>query len=177
MRLLGPELREQLLGMDDLQMPVDQWNSVWRRPPSRLLVVENLDTGLAMPDLDDTAVVMALGNSVTILQRLEWVRAAEILYWGDIDTWGLHILSRLRGIFPHVNSILMTQAVLESHQHLWTEEGTQEMRPAEHLTPEESHLLRDLQQQRWRRPIRLEQERLHWPSVVEVLTRLWGGFA
>ncbi|WP_155642152.1 Wadjet anti-phage system protein JetD domain-containing protein [Burkholderia cepacia] len=177
MRLLDPLVREQLGGADYLEMPVDQWNTVLHRPPARLLVVENLDTGLAAPDIRDAAVVMGHGNGITLLQKVAWSRAAEILYWGDIDTWGLHILSRMRGIYPRLESILMTEEVLESHQHFWVDEETQDMRPAEHHTSKEAKLLRDLQQRRWGRPIRLEQERVHWPMAVEALTRRWGGLA
>ncbi|KER70054.1 hypothetical protein HR51_21800 [Burkholderia cepacia] len=173
MRLLNVRLREQLLGMGDLQMPVEQWSYVFQSPPKRLLIVENLESGLALPDIEGVAVVMALGNNVTVLREIEWAHAADILYWGDIDTWGLHILSRARGIFPHLKSVLMTDGVVESHRHLLTEESTQDKRPAANLTKEEAQLLSDLQTGRWGARRRLEQERIHWPSVTDELRRQW----
>ncbi|SKC99082.1 hypothetical protein SAMN05445504_7602 [Burkholderia sp. CF099] len=172
MRLLDAELRKQALGMEDLQMPVEQWNYLLKSPPKRLLIVENLESGLALPDIEDAAAVMALGNNVTILREVRWAHTADILYWGDIDTWGMHILSRARGIFPHLRSMLMTEAVVESHLHLLTDETTQDKRPAGNLTKEEAKLLSDLQTGRWGERRRLEQERIHWPSVSDGL-RQW----
>lgn len=173
MRLLDASLRAQMLGMSDIQMPVEGWNTVFRKPPVRLLVVENMETGLAIPDLADAAVVMGLGNAVTVLQDIAWARAAEILYWGDIDTWGFHILSRARSVFPQLQSVLMTEAVIESHRHLWTTEATQDRRPAPFLTEDEAGILNGLQQGRWGPNVRLEQERVHWPLAVAELSRRW----
>ncbi|WP_418228978.1 Wadjet anti-phage system protein JetD domain-containing protein [Burkholderia pseudomallei] len=116
---------------------------------------------------------MALGNNVTTLREIEWALAADVLYWGDIDTWGLHILSRARGIFPHLRSVLMTEEVVESHRHLLTEEPTQDKRPAVNLTKDEAQLLSDLQTGRWGERRRLEQERIHWPNVIEKVCRQW----
>lgn len=171
MRLLDATLREQVLGMEDLQMPVGQWNHVWQRPPKRLLIVENLESGLALPDIEGAAVVMALGNNVGVLREVMWAHSAEVLYWGDIDTWGLHILSRARHIFPRLKSMLMTEAVVESHRHLLTDEPTQDKRSAGNLTTEEAQLLSDLQTGRWGERRRLEQERIYWPSVSEAFSR------
>ncbi|RKP43347.1 Wadjet anti-phage system protein JetD domain-containing protein [Trinickia fusca] len=174
MRLLDPVLREQMAGAEDLQMPVDQWSKLLRQPPKRLLIIENLATGLAVPDTPGTAVAMGLGNNVAVLNEVAWAHSAEILYWGDIDTWGLHILSRARSLFPHLNSMLMTETVLTSHRHLWTVEDSQDNRHADHLTAKEAELLSKLQQGRWGKHVRLEQERIHWPSAVEELSRRWG---
>ncbi|MEX3958789.1 Wadjet anti-phage system protein JetD domain-containing protein [Trinickia sp. EG282A] len=173
MRLLDAGLRAQMLGMEDLQMPVGQWNHAFVHPPKRLLIVENLASGLALPDIDGAAVAMALGNNVTVLHDIGWVHTADVLYWGDVDTWGLHILSRARGVFPHLKSVLMTEAVVESHRHLLTDEPTQDARPAEHLTKDEAQLLSDLQTGRWGERRRLEQERIYWPSVCDDIHRQW----
>ncbi|SIT45319.1 hypothetical protein BN2475_540049 [Paraburkholderia ribeironis] len=69
--------------------------------------------------------------------------------------------------------MLMTEAVIESHRHLLTNEPTQDKRPAENLTEDEARLLSDLQNGRWGERRRLEQERIHWPSVSEELNREW----
>ncbi|SIT45321.1 conserved hypothetical protein [Paraburkholderia ribeironis] len=88
MRLLDASLRKQVLDMEDFQMPVGQWNNLFQRPPKRLLIVENLESGLALPDIEEAAVVMALGNNVAVLREIRWAHTADVLYWGDIDTWG-----------------------------------------------------------------------------------------
>jgi hypothetical protein len=172
-RLLDQALRDQLGGAEDLQMPVSQWSTCLRQPPKRLLIVENLATGLALPDMPATAVVMGLGNGVSALQDLQWAKQSDPLYWGDIDTWGLHILSRARAIYPALRSVLMSEAVLETHRDLWAVEAQQDLRPALNLTPEESRLLGDLQSGRWGQKIRLEQERIHWPTALQTISFAW----
>ncbi|NOR71388.1 MAG: hypothetical protein GQ532_17115, partial [Methylomarinum sp.] len=39
-------------------------------------------------------------------------------YWGDLDTHGFAILSRLRHYYPQVKSILMDEKTLEQFAHL-----------------------------------------------------------
>ncbi len=41
------------------------------------------------------------------LESLRWLETNRILYRGDIDVDGLLILSRLRNLFPHVESLMM----------------------------------------------------------------------
>ncbi|MFT3816862.1 MAG: DUF2220 family protein [Rubrivivax sp.] len=173
MRLLDPVLRAQVGKAEDLQIPVPQWSSLFREPPKRLLIVENLATGLALPDIKDTAVAMRLGNNVYALRGVAWAHDADVAYWGDIDTWGLHILARAREVFPGLQSVLMSEEVLHAHRELWTHEKTQESRPAAHLTAEEAKLLSDLQANRWGENVRLEQERLHWPDALSAVHRHW----
>lgn len=174
MRLLDPALRGQLGHAEDLQMPASQWSAAFKDPPSRLLIVENLATGLAIPDMPDTAVAMRLGNNVGALQTIGWCGQAQVVYWGDIDTWGLHILSRARDCFPAVRSLLMTEEVLLAHRHLWTRESTQATGSANNLTVEEAQLLQKLKSGTFgERQIRLEQERLHWPSAARAMLSAW----
>lgn len=174
MRLLDPALRAQFGHAEDLQMPARQWSAAFREPPSRLLIVENLATGLAVPDMPKTAVAMRLGNNVSALQGIDWCGQAQIVYWGDIDTWGLHILSRARDCFPGIRSLLMTEEVLLAHRHLWTRENSQATGSANNLTEGEAQLLQKLKAGSFGgRQIRLEQERLHWPSSVQELLTAW----
>jgi hypothetical protein len=174
MRLLDPALRAQLGHSEDIQMPAHQWSAAFKEPPSRLLIVENLATGLAIPDMPNTAVAMRLGNNVGALQSIGWCGQAQVLYWGDIDTWGLHILSRARDCFPAVRSLLMTEEVLLAHRHLWTRESSQATGSANTLTVMEAKLLQKLKSDAFgERQIRLEQERLHWPSAVHAVLAAW----
>jgi hypothetical protein len=174
MRLLDPALRAQLGHAEDLQMPARQWSAAFKEPPSRLLIVENLATGLAIPDMPNTAVAMRLGNNVSALQGVSWCGQAQVVYWGDIDTWGLHILSRARDCFPAVRSVLMTEEVLLAHRHLWTRETSQATGAANNLTVEEAQLLQKLKSDAFgERHVRLEQERLHWPSAMHAVLTAW----
>lgn len=51
--------------------------------------------------------------------NLEWLRAAwlqdrRIAYWGDLDTWGLLMLSRARERQPYLESVLMSRELFEA---------------------------------------------------------------
>jgi len=62
---------------------------------------------------------------LTRSQKLPWVSRAECVYWGDLDTHGLRILSRVRALLPRVSSILMDEQTLLAHRTLWGEEAEQ----------------------------------------------------
>jgi hypothetical protein len=67
------------------------------------VIVENLDTGLALPEMPGTVAVMKLGNAVAALDRLPWLRGTDAIYWGDIDTHGFAILDRARRVLPDLS--------------------------------------------------------------------------
>ena len=37
-------------------------------------------------------------------------------YWGDIDTWGLRCLARARSNIDHLEALLMSDSVFETHR-------------------------------------------------------------
>ena len=71
-----------------------------RLTPKCILVVENLETGISLPDLESCVAFMKLGNGVSVLSRLPWAAGVRAVYWGDIDTHGFAILSHARGALP-----------------------------------------------------------------------------
>lgn len=92
-------------------------------------------------------------------------------YWGDIDTHGFAILSRLRTHLPHTRSLLMDRDTLLAHRAHWSEEPldgrcTHEL-PS--LKEEEDALFDDLRCDRLGVRVRLEQERIGYPRVREAV--------
>ncbi|MCU1337334.1 MAG: conserved hypothetical cytosolic protein, partial [Bryobacterales bacterium] len=49
------------------------------------------------------------------LSEVRWLRQPALHYWGDIDTYGFHILDRLRSTFPNAWSFLMDRETLLEH--------------------------------------------------------------
>ncbi len=39
-----------------------------------------------------------------------WLQERTVAYWGDLDTWGLHMLAIARGHVPHLHALLMDRA-------------------------------------------------------------------
>ncbi|MFM9435656.1 hypothetical protein ACFDR9_002726 [Janthinobacterium sp. CG_23.3] len=169
MRLLDPALRARLGGLGDVTAPVDELARLDLKP-TLVLVVENLQTGLALADIPGALVFMALGYGVDLLAQLPWIAQARCLYWGDIDTHGYAILQRARGHLPQLRSVLMDEATLHRFAALWTDEKTPH--PATTLTgltPDEHAVYTGLKLHRWRHQLRLEQERIDWSVAWQAL--------
>jgi len=173
MRVLDPALRARVGGLGDLTVPIDDLERL-DFAPRHVVIVENLQTGLALDDLPSTVALMALGYGVDALARLPWLRNADCLYWGDIDTHGFSILSRLRAHLPAVRSMLMDEATLLAHRPLWTSEASQHAAPElPHLDSGEQAVYRTLKLHALGPSVRLEQERIAWniawPALVNAL--------
>ena len=105
---------------------------------------------VAVSKLDSSLVIFAL--------KIPWLKSKEIFYWGDIDTHGFSILSRLRHFFPRANSIMMDENTLGIHQALCVTEPDKSrcQNQLQHLKKAEQQLYQQLQKNHQR----LEQERL-----------------
>lgn len=116
-RTLDPQLQAELaLPFDELSLPL---RSLARLPvrSATVLIVENRLNLLTLPPLPRGLGICGGGNAVTLLRKLAWLGHNRVVYWGDIDAEGFHLLSRLRSLVPggHVESILMDRATLDHH--------------------------------------------------------------
>jgi hypothetical protein len=170
LRILCPTLRLAVGGLCDVEAPMAEVAAL-PIAPKAVVVVENLETGLALPDLPDTVAIMRLGNAVGALGLLPWLVSAEVvLYWGDIDTHGFAILDRARRAVPQLRSVLMDETTLLSHRPLWVQEAVQCPNfPLEALTMEERTVYGNLRAGTWGSCIRMEQERLGWADAMTAL--------
>lgn len=177
MRVLCPRLRLELGGLCDIEGSIEELAGLGLRPEI-VLIVENLETGLALPDFPGVVAFMRLGHSVDLLDRLPWLHGARRhVYWGDLDTHGLAILAKARRRFPATESVLMDEATLLGHKDLWVDESSQSSveRP-DGLTSAELALYQGLREQRWGTKVRLEQERLDWPMAMRALEESLGAY-
>ena len=149
---------------------VDELTSLSIRPCT-VLVLENLESLMALPPLDDVIAVHGGGFAVAELQRVRWLRAARLLYWGDLDSNGFAILHRLRSGVPHVRSVLMDEGTLLAHRDLWVPEPTPARGAYPTLEPAEQATLDRLRDEG---DVRLEQERIPWEFALRELRRALG---
>lgn len=169
-RILDPELRAMNGGLCDIIAPVWQLAGM-DLAPSTVLVVENLQSGLALPDMPGTVALLGLGYNVDVLSQIPWLRSCKGLYWGDIDTHGYAILHRARSHLPQLQSLLMDETTLLQFSSLWTSEAKQF--PAQDLPllqPAERVVYQGLREHRWGHCVRLEQERIAWQVVMQALS-------
>lgn len=173
-RLLCPSLRTLVGSLCDIEAPVGELAKL-PIAPKTVVIVENLETGLALPDLLGVVVVMRLGNAVSALGKLPWLQEADAVYWGDIDTHGFAILDRARRAVPHLRSVLMDEATLHSHRGLWVQEDSQCPNVSlDALTDQERSCYDHLRAHTWGQRVRLEQERLGWRMAIQTLVETLG---
>ena len=171
MRVLDPALA---FGLRDVESPVDQLATLWpgSEGPQRVVVVENLTTFLALPDLPGTVALFGQGFAVDAVAALPWVLRAHIAYWGDLDSHGFAILDRLRHHAPHAVSVLMDTATLDA----WREYAVPDPSPTRtaptRLTTGELDALEALTTGG---DLRLEQERIPWDWALPHLRSAWTG--
>ena len=165
-RILDPSLCP-MPGLDDISTPLSRFS---RLEPNwtRVFITENKTNGLSFPPCPGSIVVFGLGYGIHQLKDTAWLSDMDIRYWGDIDSHGFAILSRLRGLFPRTRSFLMDRATLFSHRHLWGMEAENQhcLDDLTHLKPEEQTLYNDLRDNRFGRNIRLEQERIRFADLL-----------
>lgn len=139
---------------------------------SRVFVTENEINFLAFPQLKESIVVFGAGYGFGMLAGASWLMNCRLHYWGDIDTHGFAILDQLRARFDHVESFLMDRATLLAFESQWGEETTQTLRDLPRLRREEQALYDDLRDNRLRKRLRLEQERIGFLWVERALVEL-----
>lgn len=140
-RLLDPG-QDKPFGIGDFSVPSRDFHAA-EIPCDVVIVCENKRTFETFPAVARGIVVWGQGRAVALLGAAEWLRGRRVIYWGDIDTHGLSILSHLRSHFPHAESMLMDLETLMAHRNLWAVELDSErcLTVQTHLTHPEAHLL------------------------------------
>lgn len=144
-----------------------------------VMIVENKETFLALPQApigSNAVLVFGAGYSGTQLAQLDWIRAANVLYWGDADADGYAIVNALRSHMPvpgAVRSVAMDSGTVEKFLHLSVADPGDPTRHLPHLTEEEENARRLLVTRGNRR---LEQERvsLDWALAQDGFASIWG---
>jgi hypothetical protein len=139
---------------------------------SRVFITENEINFLAFPQVRNSVVLFGAGYGFEVLREAKWLARSHIHYWGDIDTHGFAILDQLRSQFAHVTSFLMDRSTLLAFESVWGEEEKPTLRDLPRLHPEELALYDDFRDNRIRKNLRLEQERIGFDWVNLALSKL-----
>ncbi|MFK5947719.1 MAG: DUF2220 family protein [Methylococcales bacterium] len=166
-RILDESLAIQ--GLTDLTLTVDEFKQL-NVAAKTVFIAENKINGLAFPDFPKAIVIFGLGYAVNLLADAPCLENRKLFYWGDIDTHGFAILSRLRHYYPKVKSLLMDQQTLDKFIDLSVYETLEksEQNPLSYLTDEENSLYKELQNNLRR----LEQERISFVYLELALKKL-----
>lgn len=136
-------------------------------PCKNLIIVENQESGLGLPQLADTIAVLGFGRNISWMDN-KWIQSLKVAYWGDIDSWGFQILDLARGYCPNIVSLMMDEATIELHLDQMVREKKFISPETYHLNTEEKMVLQNLLDNRYI-GTRLEQERLHQDFILNRL--------
>jgi hypothetical protein len=163
--------RHRIGGLSDLSVPAHELATL-ETAVRRVFITENEINGLSFPEFPNALVIFGLGYGLERLAEVPWLRAAEIHYWGDIDTHGFAILNRLRAIFPAATSLLMDRETLTQHRALWGREEMPHAGPLERLTAAELDVYQALADHTYGERVRLEQERIGFRWVTRAIEEI-----
>ena len=114
MCVLDLQLQQEMgLPFDELSLPLKTMANLVVQNATAVIVENNTNLFL-LPALPRGIGIRGNGYAVVLLERLKWLEGNRILYWGDFDVDGFIILSRLRNLFPHTESILMDRETVQS---------------------------------------------------------------
>jgi hypothetical protein len=155
-RFLDESLRKNVgWPVSDCSIPAPVFsNLAWRF--QRVIVVENRDVFLCLPEVPRTLAIFGSGKAASLLPSCEWMDSADIVYWGDCDEAGYGILSALRSHFSQVRSLLMDEVSWRDWKHLAVEGKRDSSARHFHLTSSEQAALKAVLEG----PYMLEQERI-----------------
>ncbi len=139
-------------------------------PANNILVVENMQSGLGLPLLEDTIAVFGGGKNISWMDA-NWLKSRRVAYWGDIDTWGLSILSDVRAKLSSVKAIMMDPDTLRHHEDRMAVEPEPLQHLPKFLTDAEAQIFSDLKVGNYLGS-RLEQERLS-PDYIRIKLEAW----
>ncbi len=160
---LGPTLG---VPVDDLATPLSRFRALGWTDQS-VLIVENKLTFLTLPTLSRTIAIWGAGNATALLATVPWLHRCRLVYWGDLDVHGFHILSRLRRMFPQAESVLMDEPTLTAYADYQTPSPAAAYEETANLTEPERLVYQRLHTNH----ILLEQEKIPHGHAVEVLRR------
>lgn len=159
-------------GIDDLSIPQSKFAQL-DLPCKIVYIVENktnIHTFLTFPPQKDSIAIFGKGFGISILKNTTWLCDKQIIYWGDIDSYGFQILSQMRGYFPQTKSCMMDlETFLEFNEITVT--GTHStVKELPNLTCEEHMLFEHLSS--LEKNNRLEQEKIPQSYVHDKIRKL-----
>jgi len=100
-------------------------------PCSHIIIIENERCHYQLPQLQNTIAILGAGLNLNWLSNPHF-KTCHMAYWGDIDSWGLHMLSTARNLQPKLTALMMNDATFENNKKM----AVKEPETAGHQTPQ-----------------------------------------
>ncbi len=178
MRILDRDLAQHLFsGIPDIVIPQAEFYKADIRC-NLVLIMENKTNFsntmnfLTLPELKESIAVFGSGYQIELLGNALWLSDKHIIYWGDIDAHGFHLLSILRSYFPQTKSVMMDFETFDHFRNFRVLGPVPTFNSLPNLTNEESKLFQYLLSMEDGN--RMEQERITHKFALEKIRQLLG---
>jgi hypothetical protein len=84
-------------------------------PAQNLIIVENEQCHHQLPEIENTLAILGGGLNLVWLANPHF-KTKKIIYWGDIDSWGLKMLAIARHHQPNLQPLLMDLTTFNQYQ-------------------------------------------------------------
>ncbi len=170
--LLVVPLTKGLLPFQQLRLKASELAKL-ELPCTHIVLVENEQCHYQLPELKNTIAILGAGLNLNWLNNPHF-KSSYIAYWGDIDSWGLKMLSIARNLQPDLTALLMDNETFENNQLCAViEPQTAGQETPQHLNPAEAKFYQKLLQLERGR---LEQEFIEKNTVHNVITNWYDRF-
>lgn len=153
----------------EASIPVDYFNSISLNSV-RIFVVENMTNLRTFPAVPNSIVIFGMGNAAVELRELKGLQHNEVIYWGDLDVYGLRILSQYRRSVGRARSMFMDIRTCRQFDNLMLppKKKYKPQKVPALLEPDEEEAFRVCNASQ----LQLEQERIPQQAVEELLNSL-----
>ncbi|KWH62226.1 Wadjet anti-phage system protein JetD domain-containing protein [Burkholderia anthina] len=79
-----------------------------------IIIVENERSVHQLAELPDAVAILGAGLSLDWTHD-PWLASKRVAYWGDMDTWGLKMLGKVRQAIPSLSALLMNRDCFERY--------------------------------------------------------------
>ena len=176
---LDPQHRRAGRRRHDSATVADTFEPTYR--PRTVIISENKDTAIHFLPVADAVSIEGDGYATAVVAKFGWVRDAEhVVYWGDMDAYGLKILDHLRSTGLTVSSLLMNVDAYRTYCRFGTDVDVKGrlLEPGgpalTRLTADEQELYEHLIAPDWTDFRRVEQERVPLSVARDELAKLTG---
>lgn len=157
-------------GLTDIEVPLSSLCEL--QEPQVILMVENLDSFLALPTWTGVTIAWGAGYRAVDIVRASYFSNGRLLYWSDLDLDGFKILDGVRSHVPHTESVLMNSETVSRWRYLGVADREFKAESFENLHDFESDAL-DLLITGGE--LRIEQERIRLDVAVEEIEKVIRG--
>jgi hypothetical protein len=127
----------------DISLKIEDWQKVNLEFKTVFIITDVLNF-LRFPDQENAIAILGTAEALVHLDQFDFLKNAQIYFWGDLNLQSAAWLSSIRAKFPNTKSFLMEIELLEVYEEVVENVKITNTEIITHLTPKEQALLTEL---------------------------------